>query len=106
MDKLVDMKRTAADKKAEQDRWAEPYSGDDYGYGLSITLDDAAVKKLGVGDLDAGQKVTLCAECEITADRVETLNGKKTRSITLQLHKMALSQGEATDVVGALYGKE
>ena len=105
MTKLVDMKRTKADKEAEKERWSEPYAGDDYGYGLSITLDDSMVKKLGVGDLDAGQKVTICGECEITADRVETISGKKTRSITLQIQKLGLEQGEASDVVKTLYGE-
>lgn len=106
MANLVDMKRTAADKKAEAEKWEKPYSGDDYGYGMSISLDNAALEKLGVGDLDAGETVNLVAECAITADRVETINGKKERSLTIQIHKMALSQGEATDVVGTLYGKD
>src|SRR5688500_7403155 len=97
---LVDMKRTAADKKEEQEKWDKPFSSDDYGYGMSISLDNAALEKLGVGDLDAGETVHMVAECAITADRIETINGKKERSLTIQIHKMALSQGEATDVVG------
>lgn len=110
MDKLVDMKRTAAEKKAEREQWDKPATDnmDDYPYGLTVRLDHAAMEKLGMvdTDFDAGEAVTLCAECFVSEDSVNTVGGKKRRSMTLQLRKIALSQGEATDVVGALYGKE
>lgn len=109
MEKLVDMKRTAADKKAESEAWkSEPMSGEDYPYGLSIHLDQSAMEKLGLSstDLDAGQAIMLCAECVVTSDNITTINGKTRRSMTLQLQKVALSQEKATDIVGALYGKD
>lgn len=107
MSLLVDMKRTPADKKAERDKWENPTTGtDDYGYGLTISLDNTALEKLGVSVPAAGEAVNMVAECVVTEDRITTVNGKVERSLSLQLRKLHLSQGEATDIVGTLYGKE
>lgn len=108
MAELVDMKRTAADKKAEQERWSgSPAEQDDYPYGLSICLDDAALAKLGVkaSDFETGEPVTLQASCDVTESSERIVNGKTTRSLTLQLQKISLSQPAGEDMATTLYGK-
>jgi hypothetical protein len=104
---LVDLKRTAADKKAEEERWKGEAVGDgsDYPYGLSVHLDHQTITKLGLvdADFDAGDDVQMVATCIITNDSVNKVNGKTMRSMTVQIQKMALSQDKATDTVGVLY---
>jgi hypothetical protein len=99
---------SAADKKAEEERWKDaPMSGDDYGYGLSIHLDDRAVAKLGLTDtdLDTGEAVKIEAMAMISSETVNTINGKTQRTITLQIQKMGLSQ-EISSKAKALYGDD
>jgi hypothetical protein len=105
---LVDMKRTAADKAAEKAKWdGSPAEQDYYPYGLSICLDDAALTKLGVkaSDFEMGSPVTLQASCDVTECSERTVNGKVTRSMTLQLQKIALTQDGGETVADTLYGK-
>lgn len=107
---LVDVKRTKADKEAERKRWeGESVVGemDDYPYGLTIHLDDQTMEKLGLtgADFDTGEPVAIVAEGVITEDRINTVNGKTRRSMSIQLRKMAVSQeGEREDVATTLYG--
>lgn len=108
---LVNMARTEEDKRKEKEEWSEPSTAnmDDYPWGLSIHLDNAAVEKLGLTDkdFDAGQPVSLQAVCMITEDSVRTVNGVKKRSYTLQIQELGIEQAAAsTDAVGALYGAE
>jgi hypothetical protein len=52
--KLSDMKRTAADKKAEQARYKDGPSmpgGDDYGHGMHLELDHHGMQKVGMDDM-------------------------------------------------------
>ena len=56
--KLQDMKRTAADKKAEQARYKAGYAvgggdADDYHHGMHIELDHHGMKKVGMDDMPA-----------------------------------------------------
>jgi len=107
---LVDVKRTKADKEAERKRWegeSAVAEMDDYPYGLTLHLDDQTMEKLGLSgtDFDTGEPVKLVAEAVITEDRINTINGKTRRSMSIQLRKMALTQdGEKEDVATTLYG--
>lgn len=61
---MVDLARTAAEKKDELDRWEKgPTESDrpDYPYGLTLFLDYTTLKKMGLTDrdFDNGQPVTL-----------------------------------------------
>lgn len=90
MAKLVDLKRTAKERKKN----SEPMkiSGDDYPYGLTVHLDHEALEKLGIKNLPkAGGKVMLHAHAHVksTEDRTED-GGKRRRSMSLELRKMAL----------------
>lgn len=105
---MVDLARTAAEKKAELERWENgPKEADrpDYPYGLTLFLDYETLKKMGMADrdFDAGQPVKIQAEAMITEDRIEIVNGEKRHCISLQVQKMALDQ-DAADMAEKLYG--
>lgn len=97
--KLVDIKRTKADRKAEQERYstADELGGDDYPWGLNLRLDDATIKKIGLGDVDADQAVRVYAEAFVSEDTVNKRNGKSVRNVTLQITKLAVAQSESDD---------
>lgn len=96
--KLVDIKRTKADRKAEQERYSDPeVATDDYPWGLTIRLDDATIKKIGLGDVDADQAVRVYAEAFVSEDTVNKRNGKSVRNVTLQITKLAVAQSESDD---------
>lgn len=108
---LVDIKRTAADKKKEQEQWSDKpdiASMDDYPYGLRICLENATLEKMGLTeqDFDAGNSVGIVAEGMITEDRANSINGKVQRSISIQITKISVSQAaEKVDLADTLYGK-
>ena len=90
--KLTNMKMSKRDKKR---MFGVPTvagsSGPDYPWGLSISLDNAALKKLNVDELpEAGEECMIHAVGKVT--RVsESANEKSTdRSIEIQITKLAL----------------
>lgn len=106
---LVDVKRTKADKEAERESWKGESieQMDDYPYGLTVHLDNDTMEKLGLTakDFDAGQPVMLVSEAVVTEDRINTVNGKTRRSMSLQLRKISIDQeGKAEDTATTLYG--
>ncbi|NLS07263.1 hypothetical protein HGP14_28645 [Rhizobium sp. P32RR-XVIII] len=107
---MVDLARTAAEKKEELDRWEKgPTESDrpDYAYGLTLFLDYTTLKKMSLTDrdFDSGQPVTIMAHAMITEDRIEIVNGEKRHSISLQVQKMALEQ-ETKDVADKFYAEK
>lgn len=98
---LADMKRTKADKKAETKRWDEPIGAGDYPYGLAIDLDDETITKLGLGDVDADDKVKIAATAFVSSSNTNKRNGKTTRSVTLQITTMAVIQGESKEATAS-----
>ena len=103
--KLVDVKRTKADKKATESEYKDPINQDDYPWGLNIRLDNATVQKLGLGDLDADESVRLYADAFVTEDSVTKRNGKTVRTVALQITKLAVVQSEDDDsTASAMYG--
>jgi len=100
---LTDLKRTAADKKAERKRWEEPVmASDDYPYGLSIHLDHETLAKLGV-DLDAEDEVTITGQCVVTESSVNTNNGVTTKRAVLQIRKMKIAGAREPNASKELY---
>jgi hypothetical protein len=95
--KLTDMKRTAADKKAEDAKYeGHKLGGDDYPYGLSISLDHHSLKKLGMHDSlpKVGSKLKLQAHAHVKSAREEMREGgKKHRHVELELRHMAVDKG-------------
>lgn len=99
---LVSVKLTAADKKAQKDKWSEPYEGDDFPYGLTIDLDDRMVRKLGLNlkdfPLDAKVEVTATAYVKSTSENKR--NGKEERSMCLQIEALEVVPDSAAEDVG------
>lgn len=107
MKKPVDIKRTKADKEAEKKRWDQPYTGDDYPYGLKLELDNETITKLGLGDMDADETVMIMAEGFVANDTVNKRDGKTVRNVTIQISKLAIDQAEEDDDASeTLYGEK
>lgn len=98
MDKMKDMKRTKADKKAEDERYSGHKIGqDDYPYGLSVSLDHHSLKKLGIEKMPkVGSKVKLHSHAHVKSTREENRDGKMHRSMELELRHMHIEPGEGT----------
>ena len=91
--KMTDMKMSKSQKKRMfgPPTVARSSSGPDYPWGLSITLDSAALKKLGVEELpDAGEECMIHATGKVVTVS-ETANEKGgERRIEVQITKLAL----------------
>lgn len=106
---LKSMKTTKADLKARQKTYAKPMSdGEDYPYGLRITLDADALKKLGVTSLPkTGAYVTVQAECCVKSTSIDDRNGRTERRIELQIENMevTLPKQSAEDAISDAVSK-
>lgn len=88
---LVSLKLTPEEKAAEAAKWqAGPESGEDYPCGVELRLDDAAIKKLGLGPLMAGSMVTIQARASVEEVGEEMKDGKAERSLELQITDMSV----------------
>lgn len=88
--KMTDMKMTKREKKRMFGSPVET-NGSDYPWGLTLNLDAAALKKLGVEDLpEAGEECIIHATGKVT--RVsESANEKESdHSVDIQITKLAL----------------
>ncbi len=65
---LHSMKRTKAEKKSTSPEVATPYEGDDYPYGLEISLEKESLAKLGldIDDFVVGGEVEIICHAEVT----------------------------------------
>lgn len=96
--------------KAERTKRSEPSSlateGSSYPYGLSITLDNDTLKKLGV-DLDdytVEQALTLVAKVKVTSIRSESSSSYESAAVGLQITALCLeADGDASAAAKALY---
>lgn len=93
--KLVSTKRTAAEKKAEKDRYNSKPStigGDEYPYDTRLSLNKNILEKLGISpkDYKVGQKV--CVQIEASVKSLRQTEGKDydTNEIELQIEKIGL----------------
>jgi hypothetical protein len=92
MAKLVDLKRTSAERKADRERFDKPSSGDDYGYGLRVRLDHSHLKKLGITELPkAGDHLHVHAKAHVSSVGSHSSEGRDDRHIELELRHMAVS---------------
>lgn len=82
--------------KAEQKELVEPGNTDTaprYPWGLSLSLDEESLEKLGItGELPAvGAELVLSAKVKVTSVSSHEVDGSKTReSVSLQITAMAL----------------
>ncbi len=105
--KLVNMKSAAG--AAEKD-CAPCAMGDAprYPWGLSLTLDNEGLEKLGLDDLpEVGATMTLTARVAVTACSMnQSEGGDERRSVSLQITDMALDAGKKKSAESALYGDD
>jgi hypothetical protein len=101
--KLTSMKRTAAEKKAQENRYKtiSPSSGEDYGYGLCIQLDKSALEKLGLkpSSFDVGDSVSFEGVGTIKALRQDKSSSYDSSNVEIQITKLGVEGGSATDAV-------
>jgi len=89
MAKLVDLKRTKAEKTAENKPGR--MEGEDYPYGLRVSLDHHAIKKLGIGKLPkAGDKIHIHAKAHVRSVESRSGDGGDRQRIELELRHMAV----------------
>jgi hypothetical protein len=91
MAKMVDMKSSKAERKAER----EPVKmdGDAYPYGLSVRLDHHSLKKLGMHDKlpKVGDKIKLHAHAHVTSvSDHSSEGGESQKHVELQLRHMGV----------------
>ena len=106
-DHLVDMKLTKKESKAEV---ATDSKGPRYPYGLSISLDDESLKKLGFDSLpDVNDQFIVVGVGPVTSVRQSERESGSDRSIQIQLQKLevgpAVKGGAATDSALAAVSK-
>ena len=90
---MVDMKISKAEVKKKNSPMAYPGDNESYPYGLSIRLDNDAMKKLGINLPDVGETVDISAKAMVTeASANETTNGGKRLSCTLQITKLQVKE--------------
>lgn len=105
--KLVSMKTTPKEAKEEAaEAIGAASTQPEYPYGLSISLDDEALQKLGITSPPAlGAKMTLTAQVEVcSASSYKTQTDDET-NVTLQITDMALDTG-GPSAADRLYGKK
>jgi hypothetical protein len=106
--KLVDMKLDPKEQKKEADLAYDPPA---YPWGLSISLDDEALEKLGMTELpDVGDTMTLTARVCCTSVSASANENGQRRSVSFQIEALALSDAvesddEKKDPTDALYTK-
>lgn len=107
--KLKNMKLSKQDAK-EQYGGSVMASAPEYPYGLSINLDDEALKKLGIKDLPKmGAKIQITAIAEVSSvNENKSIDGKSRQSVSLQITDMDLDEAVETDGDPGekLYGKK
>lgn len=96
MAKMVDMKRTAAEKKARDKEFDHKIGGEDYPYGLGVSLGHDELTKLGIHTLPkVGSKLALHAHAHVKSAREESRDGgRKTRHVELELRHMHVEGGK------------
>lgn len=96
--KLTSMKTTPAEAKEREAEWNNMApTQPEYPYGLSISLDDAMLKKLGIDGMPAiGTPMMLTAKVEVCSASQYATVGKDTESnLSVQITDMALDTGDA-----------
>lgn len=91
MAKMVDMKRSKAEQKAQQEG-PKALGGDEYSYEHRISLDHNHMKKLGIKEMPKpGDVLHLQAHAHVASSNESSEEGgEPRRHISLQLKKMAI----------------
>lgn len=85
---LTSVKNTKADKKRDRGE-AAISSHDDFPYGLSITLEDSTLKKLGITKLpQVGDDMKIAAVGSVTSVNEHQSTRRKNRSVSIQIERL------------------
>jgi hypothetical protein len=97
MAKMIDMKRTAAEKKARDKEFDHKIGGEDYPYGLGVSLGHDELTKLGIHTLPTvGSKIMLHAHAHVkSASESSRDGGRKERRVELELRHMNVEGAKA-----------
>lgn len=90
---LTDMKMTASEKKSMEPSVAE-YRPPDYPYGLRVSLDGEALKKLGIDMLAVGQQVTVQGIGVVVACSMNSGMHGEQKSVDIQLQQFGVEADE------------
>jgi hypothetical protein len=92
---LVSLKRTKEEQKKQEEAMKSPAiaGGEDYPYGLCLTLDSDTLDKLGLENLPKlGGKVSLEAVAEVVGASMNAGKDYNNREVRLQLTALKLEQ--------------
>ncbi|MCB7130173.1 MAG: hypothetical protein J3T61_11615 [Candidatus Brocadiales bacterium] len=99
---LVSMKRTKKDKRDDR---AESVDENNFPYGLTISLDDESLTKLGIKELPPVGEAKIIVAVGRVSSVSENSNERRThRNMSIQIEKIEiapLKKGTATDAVSA-----
>lgn len=90
---MKSMKFTKAEKKRGHGNMEVAMSTPEYPWGLSLNLDDAALKKLGIDELpEAGDTCEIMAHAKVTRVSQSTEDGKNGghRNVEIQITHLSL----------------
>lgn len=101
--KLISMANSPAEAKEQVTYDSTPPK---YPYGLSISLNDETLKKLGITELPkVGAPIMITAKCEVCAvSAYDSQQGGAEANVSLQITDMAI-EGESKPAEQRLYGK-
>jgi hypothetical protein len=105
MAKMVPIKRTAADKKAEREKYDKPASiggGDDYPYSSRLELDHETLGKLGLHDGELPNTETpieMTVRGHVSRSENHMVDGESRRRLEIQVthlpHRLGIAGGDS-----------
>lgn len=102
---MVSMQLSAEESKQEASCEPKPGDGPKYPYGLSLYLDDATLKKLGLEMPAVGAEMTLTAKVVVTSVGMDQQqDGDKESRASLQITDMELAGEGGPSAASVLYG--
>lgn len=105
---MVNMKLTKEKREPKGETALTNSEGPEYPYGLSISLDNDGLEKIGIKEMpELGKTMILHAKVEVTnISENQNQREKPHRSLVLQITDMAIEDiKEKKDVTGSLYGE-
>ena len=104
--KLVSMKIDRAAREAKYSEKSVAADAPAYPWGLSLTLDEEALDKLGIELPEVDEKVAVIAKATVTnVSSNSSAGGEKRRSVSLQITELCIEPGASTKKAEeALYG--
>ena len=104
--KMKSMKLSVADRKTDAPSVGGVRKGPQYPWGLEIRLDETALGKLGMTTLpEVGQECMVHGVGEVIEVSERDGSGGKTRNVTIQMQRLAVSHEDGEEAFGRGYRK-